>query len=89
EELYCDALGRIKLRFHGTRMQDHQLAGRASDSERDSAWVRVASHWAGRQWGAINLPRVGDEVLVDFLGGDPDKPIVIGRLYNGLSLPPA
>jgi len=89
EELYCDALGRIKLRFHGTRMQDHQLAGGASDSERDSAWVRVASHWAGRQWGAINLPRVGDEVLVDFLGGDPDKPIVIGRLYNGLSLPPA
>ncbi|MFX7747709.1 type VI secretion system Vgr family protein, partial [Acinetobacter baumannii] len=41
------------------------------------------------QWGAINLPRVGDEVLVDFLGGDPDKPSVIGRLYNGLSLPPA
>ncbi|WP_299534497.1 type VI secretion system Vgr family protein [uncultured Herbaspirillum sp.] len=91
EELYCDALGRIKLRFPGTRMQDHQHArgAGASDSERDSAWVRVASHWAGRQWGAIHLPRVGDEVLVDFLGGDPDKPIVIGRLFNGQSLPPA
>lgn len=91
EELYCDALGRIKLRFHGTRMQDHQHAGGAgaSDSERDSAWVRVASHWAGRQWGAVSLPRVGDEVLVDFLGGDPDKPVVIGRVYNGQSLPPA
>ncbi|MBW9336817.1 type VI secretion system tip protein VgrG [Herbaspirillum sp. RU 5E] len=91
EELYCDALGRVKLRFHGTRMQDHQHRGAAgaSDSERDSAWVRVASHWAGRQWGAISLPRVGDEVLVDFFGGDPDKPIVIGRLYNGQSLPPA
>ncbi|AKN63773.1 type VI secretion system tip protein VgrG [Herbaspirillum seropedicae] len=91
EELYCDALGRIKLRFHGTRMQDHQHAGGAgaSGSERDSAWVRVASHWAGRQWGAISLPRVGDEVLVDFLGGDPDKPIVVGRVYNGQSLPPA
>ncbi|MGX9217449.1 type VI secretion system Vgr family protein [Massilia varians] len=88
EEVHCDALGRIKLRFPGTREQDHQDGAGASNTDRDSAWVRVASHWAGDQWGAITLPRVGDEVLVDFLGGDPDKPIVIGRVFGGRTPPP-
>ncbi len=91
EELYCDALGRVKLRFPGTRIEDHAHANGAgaNDSERDSAWVRVTSYWAGSQWGAISLPRIGDEVIVDFLGGDPDKPIVVGRVYSGLALPPS
>lgn len=89
EEVYCDELGRIKLRFPGTRTQDHRNGAGASDTDRDSAWVRVASHWASDGWGGIGLPRVGDEVLVDFLGGDPDKPIVVGRLYGGAAAPPA
>ena len=89
EEVHCDALGRIKLRFPGTREQDHPEGPGASNSDRDSAWVRVASHWASDRWGSTSLPRVGDEVLVDFLGGDPDKPIVIGRVFGGTAPPPA
>jgi type VI secretion system secreted protein VgrG len=88
EEVYCDAMGRVKLRFPGTREQDHESGAGASDSDRDSAWVRVASFWAGDKCGGIHLPRVGDEVLVDFLGGDPDKPVVVGNVY-GAPLPPA
>jgi type VI secretion system secreted protein VgrG len=91
EEVHCDALGRVKVRFPGTRTEDHdhaQGAG-ASDSDRDSAWVRVASTWASNQWGTITLPRVGDEVIVDFLGGDPDKPIIVGQVYGGAAPPPS
>lgn len=88
EEVHCDELARVKLRFPGTREQDHDEAG-ASNTDRDSAWVRVASYWAGAQWGSISLPRVGDEVLVEFLGGDPDKPVVVGRVYSGIATPPA
>lgn len=89
EEVYCDELARIKLRFPGTREQDHPSGAGASNTDRDSAWVRVASHWAGDRWGSITLPRVGDEVLVDFLAGDPDKPIVVGRVHGGMAAPPA
>jgi type VI secretion system secreted protein VgrG len=97
DEVWCDEYGRIKIRFPATRREDHtHTAGMgASNSEGDSAWVRVASNWAGNgpgalsQCGALGLPRVGTEVLVDFLGGDPDKPVVIGQLYNGLAPPPA
>ena len=88
EEVYCDQHGRVKLRFPGTREQDHQSGAGASNTERDSAWVRVATHWASDRWGSISLPRVGDEVLVDFLGGDPDKPIVVGRVFGGKAAPP-
>jgi type VI secretion system secreted protein VgrG len=89
EEVHCDELGRIKLRFPGTRKQDHPDGAGASDTDRDSAWVRVASHWASDRWGIITLPRVGDEVLVDFLGADPDKPLVVGRVHGGKAAPPA
>jgi type VI secretion system secreted protein VgrG len=89
EEVYCDELGRIKIRFPGTREQDHPSGAGAGDTDRDSAWVRVASYWAGDRWGSISLPRVGDEVLVDFLGGDPDKPIVVARVFGGTATPPA
>jgi type VI secretion system secreted protein VgrG len=91
EEVHCDEYGRVKVRFPGTRTEDHshaQDAG-ASDSDRDSAWVRVASTWASNQWGAITLPRVGDEVIVDFLGGDPDKPIIVAQVYGGTAPPPS
>jgi len=84
EEVHCDEYGRVKVRFTGTRVEDHshaQGAG-ASDSDRDSAWIRVASTWASAQWGTITLPRVGDEVIVAFLGGDPDKPIIVAQVYE-------
>lgn len=97
EEVHCDQLGRVKIRFPGTRMADHeQAAGSgASDTETDSAWVRVASNWAGngpgpfQQCGTIGLPRIGTEVLVAFLGGDPDKPVIVGQLYNQDAQPAA
>jgi type VI secretion system secreted protein VgrG len=91
EEVYCDEHGRVKVRFPNCRPADHahaQGAG-ASDSERDSAWVRVASSWAGDHFGAISLPRAGDECLVTFLGGDPDKPVITGRVHGGKNPPPA
>ncbi|QJE03556.1 type VI secretion system tip protein VgrG [Massilia forsythiae] len=97
EDVHCDAMGRVKIRFPGMRAADHRHAhgAGASDSPADSAWVRVASNWAGNgngsqhQSGAVGLPRVGTEVLVAFLGGDPDRPIVLAQLYNGRAAPPA
>ncbi len=53
-----------------------------------SCWIRVSQNWAGAKWGAMFLPRVGHEVIVNFLDGDPDRPIVTGRVYHGLNLPP-
>lgn len=96
EEVYCDALGRIKVRFVATREADHRHAdgAGASDTEADTAWLRVATPWAGNgpgsghQCGALTLPRIGSEVLVDFLGGDPDRPIIVGQLYNAVATPP-
>ena len=91
EEVYCDEQGRVKVRFPACRPEDHthaQGAG-ASDSERDSAWVRVASSWAGDRYGAISLPRAGDECLVTFLGGDPDKPVITSRVHGAKTPPPA
>ena len=97
EEVWCDKLGRVKIRFPGTRPADHAQASGvgASDTAVDSAWVRVASNWAGngpgslQQCGTLGLPRVGTEVLVAFLGGDPDKPVIVGQLYNQQAQPPA
>jgi type VI secretion system secreted protein VgrG len=97
EEVHCDEMGRVKIRFPGTRPQDHEHAAGsgAADSDNDSAWVRVASNWAGNgpghqsQCGTLGLPRIGSEVLVAFLGGDPDKPVIVGQLYNQQGLPPA
>jgi type VI secretion system secreted protein VgrG len=97
EDVHCDALGRVKIRFPGMRAADHRHAhgAGASGSPADSAWVRVASNWAGngngsqQQAGALSLPRVGSEVLVAFLGGDPDRPIILAQLYNQRTAPPA
>jgi type VI secretion system secreted protein VgrG len=97
EEVHCDALGRVKIRFPGMRAVDHKHAhgAGASDTPADSAWVRVASNWAGsgpgsqQQCGTLGLPRVGTEVLVAFLGGDPDKPIILSQLFNQRGAPPA
>ncbi|OEZ60228.1 phage-related baseplate assembly protein [Janthinobacterium sp. HH103] len=95
EEVHCDAMGRVKVRFPATRKVDHEHAGGtgASDTDADSAWVRVASSWAGsgpgsmQPCGYLGLPRVGSEVLLAFLGGDPDRPIIVGQLYNHSALP--
>ena len=97
EEVYCDELGRVKIRFHSMRSSDHEHAqgAGAADNDADSAWVRVASYWAGdgpgrsNQCGSLHLPRVGSEVFVAFLAGDPDRPIVVGQTYNESARPPA
>jgi type VI secretion system secreted protein VgrG len=96
EEVHCDALGRVKIRFPGMGAADHAHAhgAGASDGPADSAWVRVATNWAGNGAGAqqhagtLGLPRVGTEVLVAFLGGDPDRPIITGQVYNQDAIPP-
>jgi type VI secretion system secreted protein VgrG len=74
EEIWTDSHGRIKVQFHWDRL------GR--NDENSSCWVRVAHGWAGQGWGAFFLPRVGQEVVVSFLDGDPDRPLVTGSVYN-------
>ncbi|ADQ85204.1 type VI secretion system Vgr family protein [Methylovorus sp. MP688] len=78
--LYTDQYGRIKVQFPWDRY--------GLKNQHSSCWVRVSQAWAGNQLGAMHLPRIGEEVLIDFLGGDPDLPICTGRLYNQLNLPP-
>jgi type VI secretion system secreted protein VgrG len=75
EEIHTDEHGRIKVQFHWDR------EGRRDD--RSSCWIRVSQAWAGPGWGALYLPRVGHEVVVEFIEGDPDRPIVTGSVYNG------
>jgi type VI secretion system secreted protein VgrG len=74
EEIHCDQYGRIKVQFHWDR------EGQGND--KTSCWLRVASSWAGDRYGGIAIPRVGMEVLVTFLEGDPDQPLVTGCLYH-------
>ncbi|NTU60306.1 MAG: type VI secretion system tip protein VgrG, partial [Deltaproteobacteria bacterium] len=80
EEIWTDKYGRVKVQFHWERDAKHD--------ETSSCWVRVAQVWAGKGWGGIHVPRVGQEVIVDFLEGDPDRPIVTGRVYNADNMPP-
>ncbi|WP_344760883.1 phage baseplate assembly protein V, partial [Luteimonas lutimaris] len=75
QELYCDQLGRVRVKFHFQQ-------ARAPD-DRDSCWLRVAQRYAGPGVGSQFLPRIGQEVLVGFLDGDIDRPMVLGTLYNG------
>lgn len=75
EEIHTDALGRVKVQFHWDRY--------STGSDKDSCWIRVSNPYAGKGWGSINIPRVGQEVIVQFLEGDPDRPLVTGRVYNG------
>lgn len=79
EEIYTDQHGRIKVQFHWDRQGKH--------NERSSCWLRVTQAWAGNHWGSMVLPRIGQEVLVTFLDGDPDRPIVTGTLYNASTQP--
>ncbi|MGJ7557238.1 type VI secretion system Vgr family protein [Variovorax sp. RB3P1] len=79
-EIWTDAYGRVKLSFHWNRY--------CSKDENSSCWVRVSSPWAGTNFGGIQIPRIGQEVIVDFEHGDPDRPIVTGRVYNADNMPP-
>lgn len=89
EEVYCDEHGRVKIRFPGARADDKGDAQVPDAGDQASAWVRVATTWASNQWGTLTLPRVGDEVIVDFLGGDPDKPIIVAQVYRGAAQSPS
>ncbi|WP_052245264.1 type VI secretion system tip protein VgrG [Halocynthiibacter namhaensis] len=74
EEIYCDEHGRVKVFFPWDRYGEK--------NEHSSCWVRVSQNWAGGTWGSIAIPRIGHEVIVDYLEGDPDQPIVTGRTYH-------
>lgn len=80
EESWLDKYGRIRLQFHWDRL--------GKDNEESTCWVRVAQPWAGGSWGAHFWPRVGQEVVVEFLEGDPDQPLVTGSVYNASQMPP-
>ncbi len=80
EELHTDEHGRVKVQFHWDRQ------GRKDDHS--SCWMRVMQPVAGPGWGTMFLPRVGHEVVVMFLEGDPDRPLVMGSVYNGANVPP-
>ncbi|EOF4160357.1 type VI secretion system tip protein TssI/VgrG [Vibrio cholerae] len=80
EEIYCDNFGRVKVHFPWDRY--------SSSNEKSSCWVRVAQEWAGSQYGSMAIPRVGHEVIVSFLNGDPDQPIITGRTYHATNTAP-
>lgn len=80
EEIHCDEHGRVKIQFHWDRQGQHD--------QNSSCWVRVSQAWAGNQWGSIHIPRIDQEVLVSFLEGDPDRPLITGRVYNAVNKPP-
>jgi type VI secretion system secreted protein VgrG len=80
DEIYTDKYGRVKVQFHWDRL--------GKKNETSSCWIRVSSPWAGKNWGTISTPRMGQEVIVDFLEGDPDQPIITGRVYNAEQMPP-
>jgi type VI secretion system secreted protein VgrG len=82
EEIHTDEMGRIKVQFHWQRPAEHADFG-ANLDDKSSCWIRVAYPSAGASWGHQFIPRVGQEVLVDFIEGDIDRPIVIGVVYNG------
>ncbi|MDQ6640788.1 MAG: type VI secretion system tip protein VgrG [Pseudomonadota bacterium] len=80
EELFTDKYGRVKLHFHWDRY--------SKKNEKSSCWVRVSHPWAGKNYGGMHVPRIGQEVVVDFLEGDPDQPLITGRIYNAEQMPP-
>jgi len=80
DEIHTDEYGRIKVQFHWDRY--------GNSDENSSCFIRLAQNWAGKNWGAVTLPRIGQEVVVEFLEGNPDRPIIIGSLYNADNKPP-
>ena len=80
EEIWVDKYGRVIVQFYWDRL--------GQKNENSSCWIRVSQPWAGGNWGAMWIPRIGQEVLVDFLEGDPDRPVITGRVYNADQMPP-
>ena len=80
EEIWTDQYGRVVVQFFWDRQ--------GTSDEKSSCWIRVAQGWAGKQWGFICIPRIGQEVIVSFLEGDPDRPIITGSVYNAEQMPP-
>jgi type VI secretion system secreted protein VgrG len=80
DEIYTDKYGRVKVQFHWDRLGEKD--------EKSSCWVRVSQPWAGQNFGFIHTPRIGQEVVVSFLEGDPDQPLITGRVYNAQQMPP-
>jgi type VI secretion system secreted protein VgrG len=80
DEIYTDMYGRVKAQFHWDRY--------GKNDQNSSCWIRVSSPWAGKGWGGVSTPRIGQEVVVDFIEGDPDQPIITGRVYNAEQQPP-
>ena len=80
EEIHTDEFGRVTVQFHWDR--------EGQRDEKSSCWIRVSQVHAGKGFGAIDLPRIGEEVIVDFLEGDPDRPIIVGRVYHKENMPP-
>lgn len=80
EEIWTDSYGRVKVQF------PWDLDGK--NDEASSCWIRVSQTSVGKNWGSMNIPRIGDEVIVEFLNGNPDYPIVVGRVYNASRMPP-
>ena len=80
KELFTDKYGRVKVQFHWDR--------EGKNDANSSCWIRVGQLWAGKRWGASFWPRIGQEVIVDFLEGDPDQPIIVGGVYNAEQMPP-
>jgi type VI secretion system secreted protein VgrG len=80
EEIYTDKYGRVKVQFHWDRY--------GKKNEKSSCWMRVSHPWAGKNFGVVHIPRMGQEVVVSFLEGDPDQPLITGRVYNAEQMPP-
>ncbi|MDI3337741.1 type VI secretion system tip protein TssI/VgrG [Defluviimonas aestuarii] len=80
EEIFTDEYARVKVQFHWDRL--------GAKDENTTCMIRVSQTWAGAGWGFIQIPRIGQEVIVDFLEGDPDQPIITGRVYNAEQMPP-
>src|SRR6185437_9193016 len=80
DDIFCDRYGRVKVQFRWDREGQYSAGS--------SCWVRVNQPWAGQQWGTLTLPRVGQEVVVSFLEGDPDRPLILGSVYNAAQMPP-
>jgi type VI secretion system secreted protein VgrG len=80
EEIHTDEFGRVRVHFHWDR--------ESRMDDKSSCWIHVSQPWGGTGYGAMNLPRVGQEVLVDFIGGDPDRPVIVGRVYTNLQKAP-
>ena len=80
EEIFVDKYGRVKVQFFWDR--------EGKRDENSSCWLRVSQPWAGKGWGGVSIPRIGQEVIVSFMEGDPDQPIIVGRVYNGEQMPP-